>query len=260
MPKGRNLKQTLRDTCQGTERSRRLPAERVARAFVVVVVLGACARSGIDPWDLEPFVDDGAATGGTSGASSVPRDASTSGAPSDAAMHADAPMDADAATDADAAADGAVEPTVPPDASEPEPCMPQPEACNGRDDDCNGQVDDLAGEPCESGGFRYCIAGRMSECPRSCEVCVPGSLRVCQNNYCTFWGEQECAADGRGFGPCRERRPPARCEGIARRHHSSPELEQCCIDDGYCCLDQHDLDGDGDRREMLGACDGVRCP
>ena len=75
-----------------------------------------------------------------------------------------------------------------------------------------------------------------------------------------FWGEQECAADGQGFGPCRERHPPPRCDGIARRERASPELEQCCIDDGYCCLDQHDLDHDGNRGDMLGACDGVRCP
>ena len=72
--------------------------------------------------------------------------------------------------------------------------------------------------------------------------------------------EQECAADGQGFGPCRERHPPPRCDGIARRERASPELEQCCIDDGYCCLDQHDLDHDGNRGDMLGACDGVRCP
>ena len=54
--------------------------------------------------------------------------------------------------------------------------------------------------------------------------------------------------------------PAAALRRIARSKHASPELEQCCIDDGYCCLDEHDLDHDGNRREMLGACDGVRCP
>jgi hypothetical protein len=139
-------------------------------------------------------------------------------------------------------------------------CTPVPEACNGRDDDCNGEVDDLPGEPCPGGGFRYCVAGQLSSCPRSCQVCVPGSVRICQNTYCTFWGEQECTADGLGFGRCRERRPPASCADIASEEQDSAELEQCCIDDGYCCLDSHDLDGDGNRSEMLGACDGVRCP
>jgi hypothetical protein len=223
--------------------------ELVALAFAVVAV-GACARTGLDAWDLPAFEDGGLATGG-SGGSLFPLDASTAGMPPDAS---------DGALPLDAATDGMTDPTVPPDPNDPNPCTPKPESCNGADDDCNGQVDDLPGEPCAGGGFRYCIAGRLSACPQSCEVCVPGSVRICQNSYCTFWGEQECAADGQGFGPCRERRPPPRCDSIAKRHQSSPELEQCCIDDGYCCLDQHDLDHDGNRNEMLGACDGVRCP
>ncbi|HVR20031.1 MAG TPA: hypothetical protein VMS65_10050 [Polyangiaceae bacterium] len=248
---GGNLKQTLRDTCQEAARGRRRSArtERIVAALGVVAALAACARTGLDPSDLDPFVDDGIATGGTGGSSSPPPlDASTAGMPPDA--RPDAPFE-----------DGSTDPTVPPpDPNDPEPCVPEPESCNGRDDDCNGQVDELPGEPCAGGGFRYCVAGRMSECPRSCEVCVPGSVRICQNSYCTFWGEQECAADGQGFGPCREGRPPPRCDDIARQEHASPELEQCCIDDGYCCLDEHDLDHDGNRRDMLGACDGVRCP
>jgi hypothetical protein len=138
-------------------------------------------------------------------------------------------------------------------------CRPRSEACNGRDDDCNGAVDDLPAEACDGGGFRFCVAGRMSECPRRCEVCVPGSVRVCQNPYCTFWGEQECAADGQGFGNCREADPPPECADIARKHQQSPELEQCCLDNGYCCEDEHDLDNDGNRREMLGACEDIAC-
>jgi hypothetical protein len=243
-----NLKWTLRDTCQQAE-GRRRTGRRVVAPLAAAVLLAACARTGLDPSELEAFVDDGLATGGSGGSPSLPpADASTAGMSPDAAP--DAAPDEDAGTDASA----------PPDPGLPPPCVPEPETCNGRDDDCNGQVDDLPGVPCEGGGFRYCVAGRMSDCPRSCEVCVPGSVRICQNSYCTFWGEQECAADGRGFGPCRERRPPSRCANIAARHHNSPELEQCCIDDGYCCLDEHDLDRDGNRRDMVGACDGVRCP
>jgi hypothetical protein len=138
-------------------------------------------------------------------------------------------------------------------------CEPSPEACNGRDDDCNGAVDDLPAQSCPGGGFRFCVAGRLSECPKRCEVCVPGSGRVCQNPFCTFWGEQECAADGQGFGNCREADPPPECAGVARKHQQSSELEQCCIDNGYCCLDEHDLDRDGDRHEMLGACRDIAC-
>jgi hypothetical protein len=88
---------------------------------------------------------------------------------------------------------------------------------------------------------------------------VPGSVRICQNSFCSFWGEQECSADGLGFSNCREAHPPAECKDIAKASEDSPELEQCCIDNGYCCLDQYDLDADGDRREMLGACGDVVC-
>jgi hypothetical protein len=134
-----------------------------------------------------------------------------------------------------------------------------PELCNCRDDDCNGTVDDLPAQACPGGGFRFCVAGRLSECPRRCDVCVPGSVRVCQNSFCSFWGEQECAADGQGFGNCREAQPPAECATIAKKFEESKQLEQCCLDNGYCCLDEHDLDGDGNRGEMLGACGDVVC-
>jgi hypothetical protein len=138
-------------------------------------------------------------------------------------------------------------------------CEPTEEVCNGVDDDCDGRVDEVAPEPCEGGGSRLCVAGRMSECPRRCEVCVPGTERVCFLNYCTFWGVQQCAADGRTFGPCREQRAPPECLDLALEMRDSPELEQCCIDNGHCCVDRHDLDGDGDRREPLGACDALTC-
>jgi hypothetical protein len=140
------------------------------------------------------------------------------------------------------------------------PCVPAPEVCNGVDDDCNGQVDDgLASIPCPGGGARYCVAGRMSACPERCDVCIPGSQIVCFNSYCLYWGVRTCAADGKGFGPCREEHPPAECSGIARDKKDSVELERCCIDHGYCCTDRHDVDGDGNRGELLGACGGVVC-
>jgi hypothetical protein len=139
-------------------------------------------------------------------------------------------------------------------------CIPTAEVCNGIDDDCNGRIDDgLAPIPCPGGGARYCVAGRMSACPERCEVCIPGSQIVCFNSYCLYWGVQTCAADGKGFGPCREERPPPECAGIARDNMDSPELERCCVDHGYCCIDRHDLDGDGNRGELLGACGGVLC-
>lgn len=169
------------------------------------------------------------------------------------------------AAGADAAVDAASERA--PDASAPAPavsagpavCEPATEICNGVDDDCNGKVDDLPAIPCPGGGSRYCVAGRLSACPERCEVCVPGSERVCFLSYCLYWGTQACAADGKSFGPCREDKPAAECDAVAREHKDSPELEQCCLDNGYCCADSHDLNDNGNRSEFIGQCDEVLC-
>ena len=88
---------------------------------------------------------------------------------------------------------------------------------------------------------------------------MPGSQRECFTSFCTFWGTQACTSDGRSFGPCKETRPPAGCQRIADKSMKSAELEQCCLDEGLCCLDEFDLDHDGDRTEMLGRCDSVTC-
>jgi len=214
-----------------------------------LVLLVGCARTGLELADLEP---------GTLG----PRGGSAGALPTATPAYAGSPSVAGAPSMAGAPSvagspSSAGAPNKP--ASEPA-CTPEPETCNGRDDDCDGEVDEVPAEPCPGGGFRYCVAGQLSSCPRSCQACVPGSVRICQNTYCTFWGEQECSADGQGFGPCRERRPPPNCAGVASEEKDSPELEQCCIDDGYCCVDSHDLDGDGDHHDMVGACQGVVCP
>jgi hypothetical protein len=138
-------------------------------------------------------------------------------------------------------------------------CVPHPETCNGVDDDCNGEIDDnLPPIPCPDGGDRYCVSGQYSECPRRCEVCVPGSERECFTTYCTYWGEQACASDGRSFGACQEAKVPFECQAIANQNMKSAALEQCCIDHGFCCLDEFNLDHD-DSTQMLGRCDSVVC-
>jgi hypothetical protein len=210
--------------------------QRTLRAAALLLCLAACARTGLYPGELREG-DTGDSGGSTSsggvGVGAVAQPIPTNVAPSAGA--ANAPFE------------------------QPRLCDPRPEACNGSDDDCNGAVDDLPAEACAGGGFRFCVAGRLSECPKRCEVCVPGSVRICQNPFCTFWGEQECAADGQGFGNCREANPPPECAAIARKYQESRELEQCCIDNGYCCLDEHDVDRDGNRGEMLGACGDIAC-
>lgn len=138
-------------------------------------------------------------------------------------------------------------------------CVPTEETCNGKDDDCDGDVDEVAPIPCAGGGNRYCVGGRFSECPKRCETCIPGSQRTCQLSYCTFWGVQTCAADGRSFGVCREQKAPPECIGIAKSEQKSAKLEQCCVDNGYCCLDLFDLDNDNNTSESLGECSEVMC-
>jgi hypothetical protein len=206
----------------------------------------------------------------------VPGDAAPMAAPPDARGDRAVPVDVvvlpDVARDlAPPVPDVSSPPDVRPSAPPPPPPMPPPpivpgctpreEVCNNTDDDCDGQVDEgIAPIPCPDGGSRLCVAGKLSECPRRCEVCVPGGQRICFVPFCTFWGRQICAPDGRGFGACIESKSaPSECAVIAKSKQRSAELEKCCLDSGYCCLDDFDLDGDGNRTEMLGKCAGVQC-
>ncbi|HEV8244209.1 MAG TPA: hypothetical protein VGP93_00435 [Polyangiaceae bacterium] len=200
--------------------------------MLLLAAAGSCARSGLNPGDLS--LEDPEADAGSEPLPATPDDAGSD-------VSSETPSVPSA------------EPSLPPS------CEPRDEECNGVDDDCNGAVDDLTPIPCPGGGARYCVAGALSACPERCEVCLPGSERVCFHSFCTFWGVQSCAADGRSFGACREQEPPAECASIARSKKDSPELEQCCIDNGYCCLDSHDLDQDGNKSELIGVCDEVSC-
>ena len=152
-------------------------------------------------------------------------------------------------------ASDACRPVTPPN------CQPSSETCNGVDDDCDGVVDNgISPVPCPGGGSRYCVAGRMSDCPTRCAVCVPGGQRVCFISYCSYWGLQTCASDGQSWSYCVEQRPvPSACSSVASNKKHARETEQCCIDNGFCCLDEFDLNGNGDSTEMLGRCEDVLC-
>jgi hypothetical protein len=234
-----------------------------SRSFAAVALLCAvaCARTGLYPGELgdSDLGSGDTSNGGTSNGShdgGKPSAGSAIGGGGAGAGAGGVPIQAPPMSGAAPIATAGASTTP---VGNPPSCVAVAETCNGRDDDCDGAVDNLPAEACPGGGFRFCVAGRLSECPRRCDVCVPGSVRVCENSFCSFWGEQECAADGQGFGNCREALPPPECKDIAKKFENSRQLEQCCLDNGYCCLDQHDLNGNGNRREMLGACGDVAC-
>lgn len=206
----------------------RLTAVSLA-ALPLAVGVGACARTDLDPADVEV------------GESREPNTVVDAGPDSEVP-------------------DVEVPDVEIPDVEVPDDCVPATETCNGLDDDCNGQVDDdLPPVPCPDGGFSYCVRGTMSECPRECDICVPGSETICFVSYCYFWGVQTCAGDGKSLSGCIEEHPPSNCEGIARDHQKSRQLEQCCIDEGLCCKDDFDLDHDGDTGDYVGNCSEVTC-
>lgn len=233
----------------------RVPAHRLTltcAALCAALVAVGCGRTSLDQAFGTPATD-------AAGAAEHPPDLATdrpTDRPVDRAVDRSPDRSIDRAIDR--GADRAVD--RPADHAPPA-CVPEPEICNGVDDDCNGSIDEnLPAIPCPNGGFQYCVAGRYSDCPQRCEACVPGSARTCFTSFCTYWGTQPCAPDGRSFGPCQEAKSvPPECLTIAQNMQRSPALEQCCLDHGYCCVDTFDLDNDGDRNEMLGNCEAVSC-
>jgi len=229
---------------------------------VLALLVVNCGRTGLDPYDLEEeAIESGGTTGNPRNVPPIQSDAGVDAEVPDAEVP-DAEIPDAEIPDAeipDAETPDAT--VVPPDPVDPgpDPCRPATETCNGKDDDCNGVVDEIPPDACPGGGARYCIAGAMSACPRACEVCRPGGVAICQHSICTFWGERECAADGQSFGSCRERPVPSECAEVARKHQASPELERCCLDHGYCCIDMFDFDADGNQTEFIGNCDALRC-
>ena len=92
-----------------------------------------------------------------------------------------------------------------------------------------------------------------------CE-CVPGAQRYCDvPTYCN-WGVQACTDDGLGWGECIEvNSPPPECD--FGHPFYEIESERCCIENGYCCQDFWDIDGDRNNQESLGNCeDVIVCP
>jgi hypothetical protein len=197
------------------------PSILVAASAMSVI---ACGRSGLDLGDGPPALD-------------VDADGLDSGA--------------DVEPDAFVGEDGMT--TVPTPVPTTAPTMlpmpgPAPDPCANRPP-----------VPCPGGGFQYCVAGSYSACPQRCNVCIPGSHRVCFLGYCNHWGTQTCTSDGMSFGYCQEDSPPSACDSLAKADHKSAALEQCCIDNGFCCADDFHLGGGPAGAQQVGRCGSVSC-
>ncbi|MHC4837733.1 MAG: MopE-related protein [Planctomycetota bacterium] len=64
--------------------------------------------------------------------------------------------------------------------------LPAEEICDGEDNDCDGRTDEVGSCACSPGSTRACYSGQ------------PGTVRVGE----CIAGQQTCAADGSGYGPC----------------------------------------------------------
>ena len=248
----------------GFYRTRFALARPLGLAVLSAVASVACSRTGLDELESSSTAPAPSRTklraAGRRAPEAAAAEAAVGGAGEGGTVVVSPPAFVDAPTPVGAIPDAAPTITEPPPPTKVPNCTPSDETCNGIDDDCNGIVDDgLPPIPCPSGGSQYCVAGRYSACPQRCETCIPGSQRVCFLPYCTYWATETCASDGRSFGTCKEEHVPDACSGVSSAHKESRELEQCCIDHGYCCHDDYDLDGDGDHNDMVGRCDEVTC-
>jgi hypothetical protein len=135
-----------------------------------------------------------------------------------------------------------------------DPDCRQPAACgcaasetqcgDGQDDDCDGQVD-CDDSDCRVPGSCNCTAsetqcgdGQDDDCDgksdcedEDCQGCTPGSVRYCADpGFCAL-GQQTCGPS-RQWGACSET-----VAGGCYGEGLSPEVVQCCINNGYCCQD-----------------------
>ena len=72
-----------------------------------------------------------------------------------------------------------------------------------------------------------------------------------------LWGLQYCASDGTVWERCDEVVIPTQCAAID--YWYSPAAQACCVDNGFCCQDVWDLDGDDNVIEELGDCIDIVC-
>ncbi len=100
---------------------------------------------------------------------------------------------------------------------------------------------------CEDDGSPYTITG---------ECCIPGAWRYCSTEH-ALWGIHYCEEDGEAWGVCSEVTIPADCVHVDGWF--SPDIEACCIEQGFCCQDTWDLDADEDLWESLGDCTDIVC-
>ena len=243
--RGSNLEKTLRDTCQGASRTALgRPPVLLAAGFVVGSSLWAHRpRSGGSRFVPGRLF----ATGGTAGAPSIPSDASTAGVPPDA--RPTRPRG------------GSMDPTVPtPDPAIPPRCMPGAgERATGATTTATARWTTCRATPVTAVAFATASPVGSATARGAAKSACREAFASARTAIAPTGASKSAPPTARASAPVAKGFRRRAAPSIARNENNSPELERCCIDDGYCCLDVHDLDGDGDRRDMVGACEGVRC-
>ena len=152
-------------------------------------------------------------------------------------------------------------PELPPPPPDGPVCVPKGETCNGADDDCDGRGrrEDRPRSPAPTAATASASAATTPNARAAARSACRAASAPASRRSARSGAPRRAPTTGMSFGACKESHAARACREIANRMMRSPELEECCIDNGYCCVDEFDLNNNGDRTEMLGRCEAVMC-